>query len=80
MNNEDPKIAQFTAINGRKIPKVPYKAGEILALHLATLHNVHFYCDLMQKSRMQIATNGFSVWKKELISKWSRSGAMKNSS
>ena len=28
MKRDPPKIAQFTAINGRKIPNEPYKAGE----------------------------------------------------
>jgi len=36
------------------------KAGEILGVHLTTLHNVHFVLDLMRKIREAIADGSFS--------------------
>lgn len=40
-----------------------FKAGEILGLHLATLHNVHFMLRLMEDIRCAIADGTFSAFK-----------------
>lgn len=37
-------------------------AGEMLAAQLATLHNVHFYLDLMAAARREIAAGSFASW------------------
>jgi queuine tRNA-ribosyltransferase len=44
-----------------------YMAGEILALRLLTLHNVHFYMELVTTAREMIKTGNFTEWKKEMI-------------
>jgi queuine tRNA-ribosyltransferase len=44
-----------------------YKAGEILALRLLSLHNVHFYVTLIQEARRQILRNTFYSWKDTII-------------
>ncbi|MBN2423564.1 MAG: tRNA guanosine(34) transglycosylase Tgt [Calditrichaceae bacterium] len=44
-----------------------FNANEILGLHLATLHNIHFYMDLVKKSREKILNNEFSVWSKTVL-------------
>lgn len=36
MNKEPPRIAQFTVINGKKIPKEVYNAGEIFSTIIST--------------------------------------------
>ena len=36
MNKDPPKIAQFTAIKGRKIPNAPYKAGANFSTIIST--------------------------------------------
>ena len=36
MNKQPPRIAQFTAIKGRKIPNWPYKAGENFSTTIST--------------------------------------------
>jgi queuine tRNA-ribosyltransferase len=44
-----------------------FKAGEILALQIASLHNLAFYRRLMQHARAHIAAGDFSAWKQRLI-------------
>ena len=45
-----------------------YNAGEILGLHLATLHNVHFYLQLVKLARKAIINNTYLEWKNKTIS------------
>lgn len=42
-------------------------AREILALQLASIHNLRFYLNLMSEARKMILENRFSEWKKEKI-------------
>jgi queuine tRNA-ribosyltransferase len=44
-------------------------AGEILALELASIHNLHFYLDLVRNSREKIIEGTFMEWKSEIINK-----------
>jgi len=37
-------------------------SGEMLGAQLATLHNLHFYLDLMKQSRARIAAGDFASW------------------
>jgi queuine tRNA-ribosyltransferase len=46
-------------------------AKEILALELASIHNLFFYLNLMRKARKQIITGNFSEWKSKIINKLS---------
>jgi queuine tRNA-ribosyltransferase len=48
-----------------------FVAKEILALELATIHNLHFYLDLTSKAREAILGGNFSLWKNEVINKLS---------
>lgn len=45
-------------------------ANEILGLHLATLHNIHFYLWLVTEARNQIMQDNFLSWKNDLSNKW----------
>ncbi|HGY56398.1 MAG TPA: tRNA guanosine(34) transglycosylase Tgt [Caldithrix abyssi] len=45
-----------------------YNADEILGLHLATLHNVHFYLQLVKEARNAILNNRYAEWKTKIIS------------
>jgi queuine tRNA-ribosyltransferase len=38
-------------------------AGEILALELASIHNLHFYLDLVREARKMILEGNFKKWK-----------------
>jgi queuine tRNA-ribosyltransferase len=47
------------------------QAREILALQLATIHNLAFYLWLMREARRAILEGRFRVWKQELLAKLS---------
>lgn len=46
-----------------------FKAEELLAFRLATIHNLHFYLELARQARVQILQNNFEKWKQETSSK-----------
>lgn len=46
-------------------------AKEILALELATIHNLSFYRDLVTTARTKILEGSFSLWKNKIINKLS---------
>jgi queuine tRNA-ribosyltransferase len=48
-----------------------YMAGEILALRLLTLHNIHFYMNLVRSARKHILDGTFAEWKREQVQKMS---------
>jgi queuine tRNA-ribosyltransferase len=41
------------------------KIGEILGAHLATVHNLHFYLDLMRQMRAAIGQGQFQAWRRQ---------------
>jgi queuine tRNA-ribosyltransferase len=46
-------------------------AREILALELASIHNLHFYLELVKMARIKIMEGDFTQWKNEIIGKLS---------
>jgi queuine tRNA-ribosyltransferase len=48
-----------------------FVAKEILALELASIHNLHFYLDLVKNARKNITAGTFRLWKNEVINKLS---------
>ena len=44
-----------------------FQTGELLGLHLATYHNVHFFLDLMRQMRRAIADGRFPQWKGDFL-------------
>ena len=44
-------------------------AGEILALELASIHNLHFYLNLVKQARHHILKGDFKDWKLETVKK-----------
>jgi queuine tRNA-ribosyltransferase len=59
----DPECACYTCRNfSRGYLRHLSMAGEMLAAQLATLHNVHFYLDLMATARRQIVAGSFAAW------------------
>jgi queuine tRNA-ribosyltransferase len=44
-----------------------FMAGEILALRMLTLHNIHFFMNLVNTARERIMEGCFGEWKKETI-------------
>lgn len=48
-----------------------FRAGEIMALQLASLHNLSFYVWLTREARDAILDDSFALWKKEQLTKLS---------
>ena len=48
------------------------QAGEILGLHLATLHNVTFYNSLMAEMRLAISERRFDEWRQTFYERYNR--------
>jgi queuine tRNA-ribosyltransferase len=46
-----------------------YCAGEILGLRLNTIHNVHYYLDLMRQARQAIEAGRFLTWKEATLAR-----------
>ncbi len=46
-----------------------FTAGEILAIRLLTLHNVHFFMELVREARKHILAGTFTQWKAEALAK-----------
>jgi queuine tRNA-ribosyltransferase len=44
-----------------------FNAGELLALNLASIHNLHFYIRLVKNAREQIIKGTFKDWKEKLV-------------
>jgi queuine tRNA-ribosyltransferase len=44
-----------------------YVAGELLGLRLNTIHNLHYYLDLMRQARAAIEAGTFPAWKAERL-------------
>jgi queuine tRNA-ribosyltransferase len=67
-NPIDKKCDCYTCRNfSRAYIRHLYIAGEILALRLLSLHNVHFYVNLIKTARTKILENSFDSWKKEIV-------------
>jgi queuine tRNA-ribosyltransferase len=46
-----------------------FNAGELLALELASIHNLHFYLELVAEARQQIIKGNFGEWKNKTVNK-----------
>jgi queuine tRNA-ribosyltransferase len=46
-----------------------FNAGELLALELASIHNLHIYISLVGEARRRILDGSFKEWKNEIIKK-----------
>ena len=49
-----------------------FKSGEILALQIASLHNLAFYLNLMREAREHILHGDFGTWKEGMVQKLGR--------
>ncbi len=47
-----------------------YMSREILSHRLLTMHNLHFYGDLMQSARVAIANGSFDIWATTKLAQW----------
>jgi len=49
-----------------------FNAGELLALELSSIHNLHFYISLMSEAKKRIIDGSFKEWKNKIINKISK--------
>ena len=49
-----------------------FRAGEILALHLNTIHNLHHYLRLMEGAREAIVAGGFDAFRRDRLESYRR--------
>ena len=49
-----------------------FKSQELLALQIASIHNLAFYLDLMRECRSHISDGSFSVWKSKMVNELGR--------
>jgi queuine tRNA-ribosyltransferase len=67
----DPDCACYTCRTfSRAYLRHLFKAGEILALRLNTLHNLHFYLSLMEGARRAIEERRFEAFRAERLDAW----------
>ncbi len=60
----DPKCGCYTCKNfSRAYLRHLFNAKEVLALELATIHNLSFYLDLVREARSRITDGSFMEWK-----------------
>jgi len=45
-----------------------YERGEIASAVLNTIHNLHFYLDILRRIRQSIQSNAFGLLKRKLLS------------
>ena len=64
----DPHCDCYTCRNfSRAYLRHLFHSGEILAMTLASIHNVHFYLKLMRDAKAHIADDTFEEWAREKI-------------
>jgi queuine tRNA-ribosyltransferase len=69
----DSKCTCYTCQNfSRGYIRHLFHAGEISALHLATLHSVHFFVSLMKEARLRILAGDFESWSSDLLLRWEK--------
>jgi len=49
-----------------------YVSDEILGPMIGSIHNLHFYLDLVTTARQKILDGTYSTWKEEVLPKVSR--------
>ncbi|HVU17725.1 MAG TPA: tRNA guanosine(34) transglycosylase Tgt [Candidatus Didemnitutus sp.] len=63
-------LANYTAKFSRAYLRHLVMSGEILASSLLTLHNVHFYLDLMAQARAHLEAGDFAPWHRAWIERY----------
>ena len=46
-----------------------FNINEVLSLRLATIHNIHYYLNLMEKIRLHLESGDFGVWSRNFLNK-----------
>ncbi|MFZ2386105.1 MAG: tRNA guanosine(34) transglycosylase Tgt [Candidatus Omnitrophota bacterium] len=71
----DPACGCYTCRNfSRAYLRHLFNTGEMLGMHLLSLHNIHFYLDMMRRARQAISLGGFNGFRAEFMGKYRRGG------
>jgi len=71
LNPLDPQCSCYTCKNfSRSYLRHLFNTQELLGLRLVTLHNVHFYLELMRKAKEAIRRDKFTEFKKEFLNNY----------
>lgn len=68
-------LANYTAKFSRAYLRHLTLAGEILSCTLLTIHNLHFYLDLMAQARAHLEAGDFGVWHRAWIARYEAGAA-----
>jgi queuine tRNA-ribosyltransferase len=68
-------LANYTAGFSRAYLRHLTMAGEILGCTLLTLHNLHFYLDLMAQARAHLEAGDFGTWHRAWIARYEAGAA-----
>jgi queuine tRNA-ribosyltransferase len=72
----DPECDCYTCKNySRAYLRHLFLAGEILSARLGTIHNLHFYIDLMKKSRHAILTGEWEAFRDHCLTRFTKAEA-----
>ncbi|MCC6864917.1 MAG: tRNA guanosine(34) transglycosylase Tgt [Ignavibacteria bacterium] len=78
-NKIDDEVESYTSLNFTPAYlRHLFMCDEMLAAQLATIHNLRFYLNLMERSRMAIKQNRFLEFKKEFLDKYNSNINLKN--
>jgi queuine tRNA-ribosyltransferase len=47
-----------------------FQSGEILAMRLNTMHNLHFYLSLMREARQAIVAGNYAAWARDFLARY----------
>ena len=71
----DPECTCYTCRNFTKAYlRHLFHAGEILALRLASLHNIHFYMKIIQDARIAVNEGKYKSWQDKFLKKYLGNG------
>lgn len=68
----DPEGCTIARITTKAYLHHLFKAGELLAMQIASIHNLAFYLRLVKEARSHIAQGDFTVWKAQAVEKLGR--------
>ncbi len=68
-------LANYTANFSRAYLRHLVMAGEMLAATLLTIHNLHFYLDLMAQSRAHIEAGDYGAWHRAWVERYEAGAA-----
>ncbi|MCC7158001.1 MAG: tRNA guanosine(34) transglycosylase Tgt [Ignavibacteria bacterium] len=77
-NSPDEEVKSYTSENfSISYLRHLFMSDEMLAAQLATIHNLRFYLDLVERSKAAITENRFVEFKKEFLEKYNQTNMIK---